>query len=405
MRRLFTGLSLGLLLALTTPSSTLRLSPAELHAAEFRFNLLTWEISHLPIKWLQWLAMVGSRYNDTPESRLDTVETYFDLVREANALRDQPADSATPDTDTADPERDLASIEQQIRSLRPRVEEVMEAAVSDVLRQEDISFNMGILLFPPVDFSLGRLPTMLIISPRDRIERVESVLLVGGITPRARDEIENNILRQEDMSALVSGIGGISTYPSIIAGGNLRGSLRLAGHEWLHQYLIFHPLGRGYHRSGNMASLNETAANIFGDELGDLVFTHLTGEEVPTPPGGNDAQACPDDRFCFQREMQHTRLRVDELLEQGDIERAEAFMEERRLIFVNNGHSIRKLNQAYFAFHGTYADSPASVSPIHQQLTDLRQASGSLADFIHTVAALSTYDEFLTILEQLSEDS
>jgi hypothetical protein len=103
--------------------------------------------------------------------------------------------------------------------------------------------------------------------------------------------------------------------------------------------------------------------------------------------------------------MQQTRLRVDELLEQGDIEQAEAYMEERRLIFVEHGHNIRKLNQAYFAFHGTYADSPASVSPIHQQLTDLRQASGSLANFIHTVAALSTYDELLTILEQIPNDS
>ncbi len=410
MRRLFTALSLVLFLALTTPYSTLRLSPAELQSAPYRFNLLTWEASHLPSKWLQWLAMVGSPYSDTPESRLETVETYFDLVHEADTIRGQLARSValknddTLDTDTPDLDRKLAMIEQRIRRLRPGVEEVMEAAISDVLRQEDIPINLGNFLFPPVDFSLDRLPTFLIISPRDRIERLESVLLVGDITPQARDELEDNILRQEDMSALVSGIGGISTYPSIIAGGNLRGSLRLAGHEWLHQYLFFQPLGQGYVRSRNMASLNETAANIFGDELRDMVFTQLTGETVPTPTS-DDAPPCPDDQFCFQREMRQTRLRVDELLKQGDIARAEAYMEERRLVFVDNGYNIRKLNQAYFAFHGTYADSPASVSPIYRQLTDLRQVSGSLGDFIHTIAALSTYDDLLALLEQLPEYS
>ena len=412
MRRLFTALSLVLLLALTTPYSTLRLSPVGLQSAAYRFNLLTWEVSHIPTKWLQWLAWVGSPYSDTPEQRLEAVETYFDLVREADTIRDQRASPAdlnnddTLDTGTADLDRELALIKQRIRRLRPRIEEVLEAAVSDVLRQEDIPLNLGNFLFPPVDFALDRLPAMLIISPRDRIERLESVLLVGDITPQASDELENNILQQEDLSALVGRIGGISTYPSIIASSNLRGSLRLIGHEWLHQYLFFQPLGRGYGRSGNMASLNETAANIFGEELGDLVFAQLTGEKVPDPPGDDDeALPCPDDRFCFQDEMRQTRLRVDELLEQGDIAQAEAYMEEYRLVFVDNGHNIRKLNQAYFAFHGTYADSPASVSPIHQQLTDLRQASGSLGDFIHTVATFSIYDDLLTILEQLPEDA
>jgi len=412
MRRLFTVLSLVLLLALATPYSALRLSPVGLQSAAYRFNLLTWEVSHFPTKWLQWLAWVGSPYSDTPEQRLEAVETYFDLVREADAIQDQRASPAGPnndntlDTRTADLDRELVLIEQRIRRLRPRIEEVLEAAVSDVLRQEDIPLNLGNFLFPPVDFALDRLPAMLIISPRDRIERLETVLLVGDITPQASDELENNILQQEDMSALVGRIGGISTYPSIIAGSNLRGSLRLTGHEWLHQYLFFQPLGQAYGRSGNMASLNETAANIFGDELGDLVFAQLTGEKVPDPPRDDDeAQPCPDKQFCFQDEMRQTRLRVDELLEQGDIVQAEAYMKEYRLVFVDNGHNIRKLNQAYFAFHGTYADSPASVSPIHQQLTDLRQASGSLGDFIHTVAAFSTYDDLLTILEQIPEDT
>ena len=402
MRRLFTALSLALLLALTTPYSTLRLSPSELLAAPYRFNLLFWEASHLSNKWLQRLTWAAFPRSDTPERRQAAVDRYFDLLREADTLRDQRARSAASGTDTADLDRNLADIAQRTRRLRPQVEEALEAAISDLLRHEDIPFNLGSFLFPPVDFSLDRLPTMLIVSPRDRIERLESVLLVGDITLQARGDVEDSILQQEDLSALVTGIGGISTYPSIIARADLRGSLRSASHEWLHQYLFFRPLGRGYNTTSDMATLNETAANIFADELGDLVFARLTGEKVPARTG-DEEQPCPEGDFCFESEMRQTRLRVDELLEQGDIAGAESYMEERRLVFVDNGHNIRKLNQAYFAFHGTYADSPSSVSPINQQLTHLREASDSLGDFIHTIAALSTYGDFLTIIEQLPD--
>ena len=73
-------------------------------------------------------------------------------------------------------------------------------------------------------------------------------------------------------------------------------------------------------------------------------------------------------------------------------------MEQRRQFLAEHGHYIRKLNQAYFAFHGTYADNPASISPIFDQLSDLRAASPSLGDFVKVVAAVSSYEEFLELL-------
>ena len=76
-------------------------------------------------------------------------------------------------------------------------------------------------------------------------------------------------------------------------------------------------------------------------------------------------------------------------------------MEDRRLFLADHGHYIRKLNQAYFAFHGNYADSPASISPIHQQLTTLRDDSSSLGDFVRRVAQVSSYEEFLELLEDV----
>ena len=98
--------------------------------------------------------------------------------------------------------------------------------------------------------------------------------------------------------------------------------------------------------------------------------------------------------FDFDAEMRETRARVDELLAQGMIEEAEAYMEERRQLFVANGHLIRKINQAYFAFHGTYATSPSSVSPIGDQMRRLRAQSKSLEEFLRTVASFGSYQEF-----------
>ena len=67
---------------------------------------------------------------------------------------------------------------------------------------------------------------------------------------------------------------------------------------------------------------------------------------------------------------------ADEMLAQGDVEGAEEYMEERRRFLVSLGYYIRKLNQAYFAFHGSYSTSPTSVDPIGEALQRLRQAFG-----------------------------
>ena len=90
---------------------------------------------------------------------------------------------------------------------------------------------------------------------------------------------------------------------------------------------------------------------------------------LPAPESGLHDR---DEHFGFNEEMRETRLRVDELLANGKVGEAEAYMEERRLFFVENGYPIRRLNQAYFAFQGTYAENAASSSPIAGQLNRFR---------------------------------
>ena len=75
------------------------------------------------------------------------------------------------------------------------------------------------------------------------------------------------------------------------------------------------------------------------------------------------------------------------------IEEAEQYMEARRQMFVAHGYRIRKLNQAYFAFHGIYGRDPASVSPIAADLEELRAQSESVSEFLNKVARMKSYTE------------
>jgi hypothetical protein len=98
--------------------------------------------------------------------------------------------------------------------------------------------------------------------------------------------------------------------------------------------------------------------------------------------------------------MHETRVGADALLAEGKIDEAEAYMEARRLVFLKNGYLLRKINQAYFAFYGAYADSPggaAGEDPVGPAVRALREQSDSLADFVNTIS-------WMTSFEQLQEE-
>ena len=220
------------------------------------------------------------------------------------------------------------------------------------------------------------------------------------------ETLEDKILEEQDLAALVVGIGGVATYPTIVRDdSSLRGAAATAVHEWLHTYWFFRPLGWNLWSSPEMNTLNETAASLAGRELGLRVYEAITGEKVVEPVGPGPAStggAAPEDPeeegFDFNREMRKTRVRVDEMLAEGRVEDGESYMEERRQVFVENGFHIRKLNQAYFAFHGTYASSAASVSPIGGEVELLRGMTNSIGEFITTMAGFGSYQEFLDYL-------
>lgn len=407
--------AIGLLL-LSLDNSVRHLNPAQLAASPYLYNIVEWEFGNFLSKWTHRLADVLPGGPDR-EMRLAQIQEYFQLGEEARGLSRDLADAAAAEEVQRrdDLQARLSDVRSQRESLRADVEETIEGSISSVLVDEDLS-TLREFIFPPVDIRLGNPPKLLITSPRDRIKRTHDVLLRSDVTVRQREDVESRLLAESDLAALVEDIGGLATYPaSIPTNQTMQWTLQAAAHEWLHHYLFFRPLGQNMFKNDDMISLNETVASIAGDELGDRAFV-LLGGELPAETGAasqdasgeTNGQSAEDEEaeqgFSFNREMRETRLRVDELLADGEVEQAERYMEERRQLFVENGYAIRKINQAYFAFYGTYADTAASVSPIGDQLHRFRSHMPDVGTFLRTVSGVSSYQGFLDMLEMLEND-
>lgn len=378
---------------------------AQKHAAAWLFDLVVWEVDNLPDKWLH-LAYSWMPWTETRESdRQAQFERYLELTREISEVRDEldrASSAASPDT--AGLQARLERLSSESAGLRDGVEEYLESVLSEQVAAQDLD-TFGWMIWPPVDFRLDQSPSLLVTSPRDRIERTQSHLIRPDIPPEAADSIEETILEREDVSAIIVRTGGLGSYPATVTPRSdpLR-LLEVVGHEWIHNYLVFRPLGINFFTSPEMLTLNETVADMAGRELGRLAYAALTGEEVEilVPPRDlefNGQRA--EDEFDFQRFMRQTRLRTDELLAEGKIEEAERYMEERRIELQDHRIYIRKINQAYFAFTGSYGESGASVSPVASQLWDLRMRSGSVGEFVKTVAGVSSPEEFNKLIENL----
>jgi hypothetical protein len=398
-------------LAFVLRADTLRLTPTARAAAPHAFTIETWVVANLPPKALEWVRGLLPWRRPSMSEGLDSVTEYFALGDEVRRQRADLAREAAlrVGAEDGDAARRLAALEGEIQGLVARrtalqgaVESALEGALSATLKDQSLQRGIGPVsaLFPPPVFRLDRPPRLLVVSPRDRIVMAETRLLKPDLSLAAAEGLEAEVEAQENLSALVLTLGGLALYPSLVPDSqSLRTALQTIAHEWLHQYWFFTPLGQAYFSNPDMTTVNETAAEIAGRELGDIVYERL-GFELPPPapppaaPSGAVGDS-PPSGFDFAVEMRETRLEVDRLLERGLVAKAEVYMEKRRRRFVEHGHGIRKLNQAYFAFHGTYAVSPASSSPIAGHLSQVRDESADVGAFIRTVAGFGAYQELL----------
>src|SRR5262249_13862137 len=111
-------------------------------------------------------------------------------------------------------------------------------------------------LFPPLLVALTTPPDVLVISPRTELRVLQSSVLRGMDVP-AQQQLEASA-DSLGVSSLVAPIGGLATYPSMVLDdASAERVLSSVAHEWVHQYLIFYPLGRGYWQSQQTREINE----------------------------------------------------------------------------------------------------------------------------------------------------
>ena len=197
-------------------------------------------------------------------------------------------------------------------------------------------------------------------------------------------------------------LGGIATYPTLInSEASLRSIIDTTAEEWLHQYLAFKPLGfrylldlTGLSRNYEIATMNETLASMVSKEISSIIY-----EKYYAQCENGDHNQVAEPEFDYNQEMRDIRRAVDEYLARGEIEQAEEFMEQKQQYLASKGYYIRKLNQAYFAFYGTYADSPTSIDPIGVELRTLREQTASLGDFINTVATMTSHNDLINSID------
>ena len=398
--------SLGIVVILMHSGDRRVLTPVEIATAGYGYNLTSFEAGHLPAKWVH-LLYSALPWNDVDEStRQADLERYRRLAGELRKARHDYKTSLARNDATA-ASIDQAHVQSLLRernAIRDSVEELLESALSTELVTLGLN-RSGEFVWPPVDFRIDDTPHVLVTSPRHVIERESVRILQPDLIEGDKLKIENEIVSNANLSAIVLPTGGLASYPNLVPSDyDLQRLLEVSAHEWLHAYLIFHPLGRAYWSGGDMTSLNETLANLAGKEIGRTVYNQLTGEDIetlepPYIPKHEDEDPAEAEEFDFREFMHTTRHRADELLEEGKIEQAETYMEDRRKLLVVHGHNIRKLNQAFFAFHGLYADGPASTSPLARQMWDLRQQSANAGELVKTLQTITNYDEFLALLD------
>ncbi|MEX1248649.1 MAG: hypothetical protein WEA61_09210 [Anaerolineales bacterium] len=382
----------------------------------------TWDLEFDYVSWVGDAALLklgqGSlgpeRYLDEGAQKqlvLDTMALIQDIQVSEGQLRVLHAD---PDpgavkTQIEELNAHLDGLYYRRGELAPLAESILQAQISSVFAEQGFTF-LGQPL-PPLLFHGTPLPSNLIASPRERIAQVANISLRTELTLDAHIAIEDEVAEELNLSTLVVPVGGIGVYPTMVAQtSNVNWLAEVVSHEWMHNYLTLRPLGLLYFQNPALTTMNETAANIVGREIGQAVIARYYPELVPPPPAPAPQASAedsppPSPAFDFNTEMHATRVQVDALLAEGKVEEAEEYMETRRLFFWDNGYAIRKLNQAYFAFYGSYADAPigaAGEDPVGAAVRELRTRSSSLKEFVSRMAWLTSFEDLQKLLASLN---
>jgi len=413
--RLASGLAIAVLVLVLgrggSPALELK-GELNLLTAGWVFDFATWEIDALVSKLGYGLLAPHRFMDDERQGRF--VLDYLDDVAEARRLSDE-IDRIYTDPEIADPaavsapeQRTFADLRASMARRAPIAEAILQSQVTSVLAGGGVDLAASVL--PPVLGTFTPLPYVLVVSPRERIESTYQQQLVAGLTAAEQDALEDTVTSaRPDISAYITGIGGLAAYPAmLLETSSIDWVTDVYAHEWVHHYLMFFPLGWNYMRNGETRTVNETTASLIGDWAGQEImlryYDPLLTRDKSLPDAlvaEAPAEGEPDRPFNFRAEMHRTRVNVDRMLADGEVERAEWYMEAQRRYFVAQGYRIRTLNQAYFAFHGAYAASPggaAGQDPIGPLVRRHWAVSSDAGVFLRHIAPVVTFEDLRVLV-------
>lgn len=400
-QRLVLMIAIALLLTVSSPVLDTPEAKARMITLPMQFDYISWDLNAFLVK----LEQTGADPCDylSVDQQHDLVTYYFSLATELESVQyelqqiyadptiNDPAETARTELDRQE------ELQSDLKTLTPLAESILQEQVSEILVEEKIA-KLGDV-FPPILFHTTPLPKALILSPRDTIQQDANISLLADLTLEQITNLEEQVESATGDSALIVDVGGIGIYPTMVMrSSNLPWIVDTITHEWTHNYLTLRPLGLSYEVTPELRTMNETTAAIVGDEIGQKILARFYPEYASVQSQGTKMASlvAVEESFDYRAEMHATRVHVDELLAEGKIDEAEAYMEERRIVFVNHGYNIRKLNQAFFAFHGAYADQPggaAGEDPVGPAVRQLRAQSDSLADFLTTIARMDSFED------------
>ncbi len=390
LRKIF--LFILILILFSIPSSKLLLDSIDKITLEHSFSLINWETKNIFPKWI-YLGKIYIKNNQPDSSQtMKLLQKYLNLSKEKNSYINKLENENLSEMQKNVVKNNLETTIDEMRNLKPIVEELNERAMTKTIKLNGLKTKLN-TVFPPVDISLEPPPLILIISPRTKIEIEKSIFLSPDLLNAKKNSIENEILQKNNKSAYISNLSGLSTYPTLVS--NEYNSLEIfstTAHEWLHLYWFFKPFGQNIFKSNEMRTLNETAADLAGRELGLQTYLKLNmNTDIPLKSNPNTSNKYPQ----FTKHMRETRIEVEKMLENNQVEKAEIYMKSRRWELSLAGYNLRKINQAYFALYGIYAESAGSTSPIGEQLKEFRSLVPSVGDFIKEISYISSYSEFM----------
>lgn len=373
------------------------------------FDYVSWTLDALGLKTDQ--IALGTIDYLPPDKQHQTVTDYLDLMAQIQRSEAQLNDIYA-DPKVSDPQSASALLRDQLQELYKRRDLLQPVAEAVVQKQvSEVAASLGLTLggqpVPPVLFHSTPLPLALIISPRDKISQVADISLLPGLSVDQQAALEERVDKALDVSSLVVPVGGVGLYPTMVQQTtDLNWLFEVVAHEWTHNFLTLRPLGVSYMNSPQLRTMNETTASIAGKEIGQAVIERYYPELVPPPLPQGDAKAQDQQPaapvFDFNAEMRITRVNVDKMLAHGKVDEAEQYMEARRVFFWENGYHIRKLNQAYFAFYGAYADQPggaAGEDPVGAAVRALRGESPDLAAFLNRISWMWSFEQLQRSVE------